>query len=154
MPGNAGQFKKKRGATPSRSLNAIVWFNPSPVSMEAAARENVEAAEVYAPKPYGKPPFFMSNMTHMIMIYNIFILCYHPTVGTRARTLLWKVELGVRELFTAPHGRIDFGSSQASARGASGACVCRLRGERSPPLPGRQVGFDAEKSPNVTFHIP
>ena len=28
----------------------------------------------YAPKPYGKPPFLMRNMTHMIMIYNISLL--------------------------------------------------------------------------------
>ena len=66
----------------------------------------------YAPKPYGKPPFLMRNMTHMIMIYNILILCEDRVVGTRARTLLCNWACGN----CSPHhmaGSIsyDFGSS-------------------------------------------
>ena len=64
----------------------------------------------------------MRNMTHMIMIYNIFILCYHPTVGTRARTLLWNWACGN----CSPHhmaGSISGVSKQVQEAQAEHACV-------------------------------
>ena len=85
-------------------------------------REKTWKQPRYSPKPYGKPPFFMRNMTHMIMIYNIFILCYHPTVGTRARTLLWNWACGN----CSPHhmaGSISGVSQQVQEAQAEHACV-------------------------------
>ena len=76
----------------------------------------------YSPKPYGKPPFLMRNMTHMIMIYNILILCEDRVVGTRARTLLCNWACGN----CSPHhmaGSISGVSKQVQEAQAAHACV-------------------------------